>query len=135
MPRTRNLMNADYDVMLFFSLRIYYWRSTLINLEMKAPEDIQLAIATVSELMSRTFASNNELHDRVQWPLFLVGIETKDVNLRRDIGRQLSKRPRDLLEKIAMIQDTIGMRMKMSKVRSLLAGTDEVVHSGFMMEI
>jgi hypothetical protein len=42
MPRTQVLMNADYDIVLFNALKIYYFRTTVGDIEMETPPDIEL---------------------------------------------------------------------------------------------
>ncbi|KAE9378607.1 hypothetical protein N431DRAFT_363208 [Stipitochalara longipes BDJ] len=79
MPRTRVKMNADYDVVLYDALKVYYFRTTVAEAESEAPPDIRRALKNIMTIIRRTFASNgNELYDRLQWPLFLAGIETDD---------------------------------------------------------
>ena len=58
MPRTRVLVNADYDVILFNALRIYYFRSTIVDLTIETPPDICTALKTLLSIVQQTFAFN-----------------------------------------------------------------------------
>jgi hypothetical protein len=127
MPRTRTLINSDYDVILFHALKVYLFRSTISDLQMETPEDIKATLKILLNIIERTFLSHrNELHDRLQWPLFLVGIEIGHGFPRICIIERLSKRPRAVLEKIIELQDRFGswQRLDMGTIRQLLHGGD-----------
>jgi hypothetical protein len=57
MPRTRVLVNADYDVVLFNALRIYYFRSTMVDLTMKTPLEICTALKNLLSVVQQTLLS------------------------------------------------------------------------------
>jgi hypothetical protein len=125
MPRSRNLINADYDVILFHALKIYLFRSRILDLDEESPAYINEALENLLHIIRRTFASNrNELHDRLQWPMFLVGIEIEDGFARDWIIDRLSKRPRTALKKVIEVQEASSprTRMKMGNIRDLLYG-------------
>jgi hypothetical protein len=118
-------MNADYDVVLFNALKVYYFRTTVTDLETKAPSDIQTALKNLLTIIRRTFDSKgNKLLDRLQWPLFLAGIETDDGFYSDWILSRISKsRARTALETIIQRQSDSGKRMKrltIHQMRSLL---------------
>lgn len=118
-------MNADYDVVLFNALRVYYFRSTVDEGESAAPQHIRIALKNIMTIIRQTFASNgNELYDRLQWPLFLAGIETDDGFYSDWILSKLPKnRARMALETVIQRQnyfeESLG-RLTMHEVRSIL---------------
>jgi hypothetical protein len=123
LPRPRVNVNADYDVILFNALRIYFFRSTLpsssLPLSIPTPLHITEAIKTLLTIIERTFVSKGtELHDRLQWPLFLAGIETDDLVYRRVIlERMTSRRVEKALRRILERQKREGRRLEMRSVR------------------
>jgi hypothetical protein len=128
MPRTRVLVNADYDVILFNALRIYYFRSTIVDLTIESPPDICTALKTLLSIVQRTFAFNGtELHERLQWPLFLAGIETDDMIYREWIISKLtSYRVLGALKSTLEAQRRTGQRMRMTEIRDILHEDEEI---------
>ncbi len=128
-PRTRRThINADYDVVLYNALQVYFFRTTITDLEMETPREIQLVLEELLRIGRRTFVSNrNELHDRLEWPLFLAGIEIEDKEgFKVDwIDARLSRRPRLALQRIIKLQEYSPgrrVRLEMSRIRNLLNG-------------
>jgi len=124
-PRTRVQMNADYDVVLFNALRVYYFRTTVDVGESAAPQHIRAALKSIMTIVRRTFASNgNELYDRLQWPLFLAGIETDDGFYSDWILSKLPKnRAKAALENVIQRQtysEKSLRRLTIHQIRSLL---------------
>jgi hypothetical protein len=123
LPRPRVNVNADYDVILFNALSIYFHRSTLptssLPLSIKTPPHITESIKTLLTIIERTFVSKGtELHDRLQWPLFLAGIETDDLVYRgRILERMTSRRVEKALRRILERQKREGRRLEMGSVR------------------
>ena len=63
-------------------------------------------------------SKGTELHDRLQWPLFLAGIETDDLVYRRVIlERMTSRRVEKALRRILERQKREGRRLEMRSVR------------------
>lgn len=122
MPRTRVLVNADYDVVLFNALRIYYFRSTITDLTMDTPPEICLALKNLLSIVRQTFAFNGtELHERLQWPLFLAGIETDDPIYREWIILKLTSYcVLGALKSTLEAQQRTGKRLTMMGIRDLL---------------
>jgi Fungal specific transcription factor domain len=114
-------MNADYDVVLFNALKVYYFRTTVAETESEAPPEIQTALKTILTIIRRTFASNgNELHDRLQWPLFLAGIETYDGFYSDWILSRISQnRARAVLETVIQLQTYSGKSIKRLNIRQI----------------
>jgi hypothetical protein len=116
-------VNADYDVVLFNALKIYYFRTTVPDILMEAPEDVQIALENLVAIIQRTFDSNgNKLHDRLQWPLFLAGIETHQ-SFFWILSRIAKNRTRAALETVIQRQSYSGKRLKrltIYEIRSLL---------------
>src|ERR1700712_1282035 len=121
-PRPRILVNADYDVVLFNALRIYFYRSTISDLSAETDPDIEKALKTMLSIIEQTFASRGtELHDRLQWPLFLAGIETSDTIYRAWIfSRLTSGRVATALQHTLDVQALAGKRLDMKAIRELL---------------
>ncbi|KAF2503228.1 hypothetical protein BU16DRAFT_448999 [Lophium mytilinum] len=127
-PRPRVLVNADFDVVLFSALQIYYFRSTLSDLSIETPSHVQSALKTLLTIIQRTFASRGtELHDRLQWPLFLAGIETDDVIYKDWIfSRLTSERVATALQRTVDAQALSGKRYRMAEIRQMLYDTDDL---------
>jgi hypothetical protein len=115
-------MNADYDVVLFNALRVYYFRTILSDLSMETPPEVEAALKSLLFIIDRTFESkNNDLHDRLQWPMFIAGIETNDpIHRNWILSRMTKNRARATLEQTIEIQSFIGKRLAMSDIRALL---------------
>jgi hypothetical protein len=125
MPRSRVQINADYNVVLFNALKVYYFRARVGDAELEAPPDIQKALMHILIIIRRTFASNgNELHDRLQWPLFLAGIETDDGFHSDWVLSRISKnRQKRVLEMVIQRQTYSRSRLKrlsIHEIRDLL---------------
>jgi hypothetical protein len=91
-------------------------------LSAKTDPDIEKALKTILTIIERTFASRGtELHDRLQWPLFLAGIETSDTVYRAWIfSRLTSDRVATVLQQTLSAQALAGQRLKMTEIRELL---------------
>lgn len=71
-------------------------------------------------------SKGTELHDRLQWPLFLAGIETDDLVYRRVIlERMTSRRVEKALRRILERQKREGRRLEMGSVRGCFYGGSE----------
>ena len=119
-------MNADYDVVLFNALRVYYFRATLSALEAETPPEVEAALESLFFVIERTFASkNNDLHDRLQWPMFIAGIETNSkINGQWILSKNTKNRARAALEQTIETQSFTGKRLTMSEIRALLCDRD-----------
>jgi hypothetical protein len=119
-------MNADYDVVLFNALRVYYFRATLSDLEVETPPEVETALESLFFAIERTFASkNNDLHDRLQWPMFIAGIETNNRIYGQWILSKITKnRARAALEQTIEAQSLTGKRLTMGEIRALLCDGD-----------
>jgi hypothetical protein len=126
MPRTRVLINADYDVVLFMALRIYYFRTTCLEPSVASPLEIETALKNLLSIVQRSFVSSKgQLHDRLQWPLFLAGIETDDGIYKEWILSRITKnRARSALQQTIDIQNSSGKRLGMGEIRTLLYDGD-----------
>lgn len=127
-PRDRVLINADYDVVLFNALKVYYFRvNDAESSALEIPADIQMALTNVLEVIEKTFASSEspDLHDRLQWPLFLAGIETRN-RIYRDwiVNNISSRRAREALQQTIDHQSCSGKRLAMSVIKALLCESD-----------
>jgi hypothetical protein len=72
-----------------------------------------------------------ELHDRLQWPLFLAGIEIDD-DFYRDwiFPRLTSERIATSLQQTVDAQTLYGRRLRMSEIRQMLYDTEDLSLSG-----
>ncbi|CZR66600.1 uncharacterized protein PAC_16501 [Phialocephala subalpina] len=126
-PRDRVLINADYDVVLFNALKVYYFRvNDTDSSTVEIPPDVQIALTNVLEIIEKTFASkSSDLHDRLQWPLFLAGIETSNRIYRNWIVNNISsRRAREALQQTIDHQSCSGKRLAMSVIKALLCESD-----------
>ncbi|KAE8445734.1 hypothetical protein EG329_012913 [Mollisiaceae sp. DMI_Dod_QoI] len=131
-PRNRVLINADYDIILFHALRVYYFRTTTVDSNTaEIPPDVQMALKHMLDIIKRTFASksraSNDLHDRLQWPFFLAGIETDD-GIYRDwiVSNITNQRAKEALQKTIDHQSCSGKRLAMSVIKALLCESELV---------
>jgi hypothetical protein len=76
----------------------------------------------VLTIIQQTFCSRStELHDRLQWPLFLAGIETNDTIYREWIfSRLTSDRVAAALQRTLDAQAFAGQRLSMVEIRNML---------------
>lgn len=121
------LINADYDVVLFNALKVYYFRvNDTDSSTVEIPPDVQIALTNVLEIIEKTFASkSSDLHDRLQWPLFLAGIETSNRIYRNWIVNNISsRRAREALQQTIDHQSCSGKRLAMSVIKALLCESD-----------
>jgi hypothetical protein len=127
LPRSRVLLNADCDVVLFNALKIYYFRSTIVDLVIDTPQEVAQAMKSLLLIVQQTFASNGtELHERLQWPLFLAGIETDDTIYREWILSKLtSYRVLGALKSTLDAQQQTGQRLRMTEIRDILHEGEE----------
>jgi len=94
---------------------------------MDTPPEYQKCLKTLLTITSRTFASrNSELYDRLQWPLFIAGIETDDEVYRNWISMLSRGRAAEALERVLYIQNVSGKRMTMHEIRELLSDAEEL---------
>ena len=117
--------------MLFNALQVYYFRATISDLRMETPPEYQKCLKTLLTIVSRTFASrNSELYDRLQWPLFIAGIETKDEVYQNWISMLVCGRAAATLERVLHIQNNSGTRLTMHEIRGMLYDIEELtIHS------
>jgi hypothetical protein len=115
-------VNADFDVVLFNALRIYYFRSTVWDLKIETPQEIENSLKTILTITQRTFSTRStELHDRLQWPLFLTGIETNDPIYQEWIFSRLTgTNVATSLQQILDAQALDGQRLSMIEIKDML---------------
>ena len=97
-----------------------------------SPPLIQIALKNLLSIVQRSFVSSRgELHDRLQWPLFLAGIETDDGIYKEWILSRITKnRARAALQQTIDIQSNSGKRLGMGEIRSLLYDSDAIENFG-----
>jgi len=96
---------------------------------MDTPPEYQKCLKTLLTITSRTFASrNSELYDRLQWPLFIAGIETEDEIYQNWISMLSSGRAAAALERVLNAQNVAGKRLTMHEIRGLLYDNEELTN-------
>lgn len=89
---------------------------------METPPAVQTALKTLISIFQRTFAatSSTELHDRLQWPLFLACIETDDAIYREWIISKLTNnRMKSVLRRALDAQLLSGRRQRIHEIKQL----------------
>jgi hypothetical protein len=104
---------------------VYYFRSTITDLTIETPPEIQNSLNIILTLVQRTFSSRGtELHDRLQWPLFLAGIELNDTKYREYrewiFSRLTSNRVAAALQQTLDAQAFTGKRLSIPEIRDML---------------
>jgi hypothetical protein len=129
------MVNADFDVVLFNALKIYYFRSTVCDLKIETPQEIENSLKAILTITQRTFSTRStELHDRLQWPLFLTGIETNDTIYQEWIFSRLTgSNVATSLQHILDAQALAGQRLSMMEIKDMLYSRTE--HSLFASNI
>jgi len=122
-PRPRLLTNAEFIVSYFYAVRIYHFRSSITDAKDKEerPFAVSRALAAILDIAQRTFATGNEeLYERMQWPLFMAGLETSDAIHKEWILEKLSIGTfKETLSEITRIQESSGKRSGIGEVRKL----------------
>jgi len=114
-------------VVLFNALRVYFFRSTISDLSMETPPEYKKCLMNLLTIISRTFTSrNSELYDRLQWPLFIAGIETNDEVYQNWISMLSSGRAGAALARVLHAQKVSGKRLTMHEIRGLLYDAEEL---------
>jgi hypothetical protein len=98
----------------------------MLDLSIETPPEIQNSLKMILTIIQRTFASRStELHDRLQWPLFLAGIETNDTIYREWIfSRLTSDHVSAALQQALDAQEFKGRRLRMAEIRDMLYKSD-----------
>jgi hypothetical protein len=93
----------------------------------KTPSEIECSLETILTIIQRTFDSRStDLHDRLQWPLFLAGIETSNGIYREWIFSRLSSdHVATALQNALDAQSCTGKRLCMAEIRDLLYSSEE----------
>jgi hypothetical protein len=94
---------------------------------METPPEICTALKNLLSIVQQTFAFNGtELHKRLQWPLFLAGVETDDMIYREWIISKLtSYRVLGALKSTLDAQRRTGQRLRMTEIRDILYKDEE----------
>ncbi|KAK6600454.1 hypothetical protein H4I96_07780 [Botrytis cinerea] len=120
--RPRFLVNADWILSYFYAIRIYHFRYTTQNEDRNArPKVVKRALKSLLDIAQRIFAKGDEEHyERLHWPLFMAGIETRDTIHREWILKKFSSgKFKTVLEKVLKIQHLSGTRVHMSLIREM----------------
>lgn len=127
--RTRNrlMANSDWAVANYYAVSIYLARCRLAEEHHPFCLDEGYAIVDSASalllLIQKTLATDNRVQtERLQWPLFWVGLETTDEFKQRWILSKLNHRVlRDALVKIFLEQSDL-VRIGMGRVREICQG-------------
>ncbi|CZR60847.1 uncharacterized protein PAC_10743 [Phialocephala subalpina] len=118
-PRTRTLVNADLSIAYFHAVRIYLFRCTPGKPSAPCPTDIQQSLRTILSIAHKTFASEDDaLFHRIEWPLFIAGVETNDSIHREWIQGKLGESSiGTALDQVLQVQQMIGRRVGVEYMR------------------
>ncbi|KAK0727518.1 hypothetical protein B0T26DRAFT_138761 [Lasiosphaeria miniovina] len=143
--RNRLLANADWAVANYYALRIYYFRCSLTSDELgfaatataasssplttnyasspKPPRTAAGIAETVDEtllLIQKTLETGDRGQtDRMQWPLFWVGVETTDGFKQRCILGNLRNRELHDALQIVFLEQAGGARASIARIRQI----------------
>lgn len=117
--RSRLLLNVDWAVALFYSLRIYLFRA--LN-EVTVSSKVYHAMTSILLIVQRRLSSGkDEMFRNFQMPLFMAGIETNDPIHREWVTSKLTlPRYKRSIQEILQLQHECGVRALWSTVRDIL---------------
>lgn len=118
---------------MFNALRIYYFRSTIEDLGIETPSNVRASLKTLLSIVQRTFTpKGTKYNDRLQWPLFLAGIETDDGIYREWImSTMTSGSVLMVLRRTLDAQRASGMRLTMTEIRDMFSANEELPSGEF----
>lgn len=117
---SRLLVNVDWSVALFFSLRLYLFRVTDgVNPSTKTQDALTSLLLIAQRRLS---SGKDEMYRRFEMPLFMAGIETTDPIHREWILSKLTiGRYRRAMKAVLQLQKDWGVRAPWSTVRDILS--------------
>ncbi len=91
------------------------------------PPDLHVAVSTILRMAHRLYSSGAiGPHPRMEWPLFMAGVETRSTIEAEWVLDKLVSRPiRPALEKVLKLQEQHGPRINVSCIREVFC-PDEV---------
>ncbi|KAL2826995.1 hypothetical protein BDW59DRAFT_160575 [Aspergillus cavernicola] len=125
-PRNPLQRTADAAVSNFYFVKLYYFRLTLSDSDctQESPPHIIFAMTNLMNIAHRAFSEQDAWgHEIFQLPLFMAGIETNDqIHVEWIISKMSRLRFRTALSRIISIQDQIGGRLSIARVRQTIGG-------------
>ena len=123
--RDRMMLNSDWAAANYYALRIYHFRCSLTAEDESFSSSGSLEVADTVEslmmLLQRSLANQDTgQSDRLQWPLFWAGVETRDQFKQGFILLELKDQALNAaLREIFQGQQT-GVRLAMAEIRQVL---------------
>ncbi|GAB1314792.1 hypothetical protein MFIFM68171_05002 [Madurella fahalii] len=128
LARDRLMLNSDWAVANYFSLCIYHFRCSLTQDEDSFTSPVGAGIADIVSglliLIQKSVASADSCQsERMQWPLFWVGIETTDPFKQNWVLEKLRNEGlREALQCVMLVQ-AAGVRVAMARIREICKAT------------
>lgn len=140
-PQDRSMMNADLSVAYYHAVRIYLFRCTLKDLDVETPHQIRQSVDNILSIALAMFSGNgisyssnlskeDTLFHRIEWPLFIAGVETKDSIHQDWIRQKLGERNTTVaLERVLREQRSTGLRVGVETMRQVFCEDSRFLHS------
>lgn len=111
----------------FYALRIYKFRcfNQDHGTATTIPPEVQSSLNSILCIAQRSFSSPqaDQMVERLQWPLFMAGVETSDNIHKEWIGSKLKRaRLSETFKRVLEIQDNTCVRVSMRVIRQLMCG-------------
>ncbi|KUJ20300.1 uncharacterized protein LY89DRAFT_578409, partial [Mollisia scopiformis] len=120
-PRTRTLVNADLSIAYYHAVRVCLFRCTLSDLKAPCPDIIQSSLSCILSIAHQTFATGDDaLFHRIEWPIFIAGVEIKDEIHREWIQEKLKhSNIGTALNEVIQVQQEFGRRVGVEFMRDV----------------
>ncbi|OKL63737.1 hypothetical protein UA08_00225 [Talaromyces atroroseus] len=135
-PQSRTCINADLSVAFYHGVRIYLFRSTLQSLDVPTPPAVQESVDMILSIALRLFNSGGSfsslglgredaLFHRIEWPLFIAGVESKDIIHQDWIRQKMGERNTKVaLERVLQEQQLTRLRVGVEFMRQVFCEDD-----------
>lgn len=123
--RDRMMLNSDWAAANYYALRIYHFRCSLTavggSFSSSGSKKIADIVESLMMLLQRSLANQDSgQSDRLQWPLFWAGVETRDQFKQGFILLELKDQALNVaLREIFQMQET-GVRLAMAEIQRVL---------------
>jgi hypothetical protein len=140
-PQDRSMMNADLSVAYYHAVRIYLFRCTLKDHDVETPANIRQSLDKILSIALAMFSGNGRsyssnlskedtLFHRIEWPLFIAGVETKDIIHQDWIRQKMGERNTTVaLERVLREQRSTGFRVGVETMRQVFCEDSRFLHS------
>lgn len=134
-------MNMDLTVARFHATRIYFHRSSLPKntpfvRDPTIPPLMQSSLSAILAIAQSVFSlSVSHPYERLQWPLFMVGIETEDfIHLDWVLSHMRKSALKTALKRVMKAQEATGLRLTMDAVRNVVGNVDAGMDDSMSVE-